>query len=118
MKIKQQISFLILLFIIPTTLLFASNYSFLDNSALTFFTDTDKNLMMKNIMTALNRYSDGKKASWKNPQTGAWGFAIPSHTATKKGLTCRNLKIFNSASRVTGESNYRLCKFKKEWKFV
>ncbi len=101
-----------------SNLTWASNLSFLNYSSVAYFEGKDEAMMNANADLALNQYPDGKKATWKNPATGSWGFAIPSQTRTQQGRTCRNLKIFNNASSVTGEFNYRLCKFGTEWKIV
>ena len=97
---------------------FASNYSFLNYSAITYFTGKDEQVMVQTVDKALNSVPDGRKISWSNPQSGSWGFVVPSHTTIANGLKCRNLKIFNSAKQVTGESNYRLCKFNDGWKII
>lgn len=96
----------------------AGNLSFLDYSAISYFQGKDKEMMLNNIEDALNHYPDNKKATWKNPATGTFGFAIPSQTVIKNGVTCRNLKIFNNAQNVTGEENYRMCKYGNEWRYT
>ncbi len=98
--------------------IYAGNYNFLNDSAISYFTQTDTDMMSANMQHALNRTPDGKKSSWKNPQTTAWGYAIPSQTRRQNGTTCRQLKIFNEAKKRTGVSNYLFCKIKGEWKIV
>lgn len=106
-------------FNIFSTNVFAGNLSFLNNSAITKFTDEDRDLMMANIMYALDHIKDGRKSAWKNPHSGAWGYAIPSRSATVKGKICRNITTFNFAKGVTGESIYRLCKCgKQRWQII
>lgn len=116
MKLCLTIVFVTLgLFITP---IFASNYGFLNDSAATYFQDRDEEMMSANAFYALNHVSDGKKVSWKNPSTHAWGYAIPSNTVRQHGSLCRYLKIFNNARGVTGVSTYFLCKVGKQWKIV
>ena len=94
----------------------ANNLSFLKDSAVSYFTDKDTDLMWGNTMNTLDHYSDGKKSFWKNSQSGAWGYAIPSDTTKIKGTTCRHIKIFNESHHRTGESNYTFCKINGKWK--
>ncbi len=101
-----------------STYSYADNWSFLDGSAITYFTDQDKNLMEANLISTLNKTPDGKKSSWKNPHTGAWGYAIPSKTRSENGNRCRTVTVFNSARQTTGQAMYRLCKIKNEWEIV
>ncbi len=98
--------------------IYASNYSFLNDSAISNFTNQDAAMMSANIQTALNSKSDGKKASWKNPNSGAWGYAIPSHTIRQNGTICRNLTIFNEAKKIPGLSKYTYCKINGAWKIM
>ncbi|EKD53819.1 MAG: hypothetical protein ACD_60C00149G0018 [uncultured bacterium] len=107
---------IMLFFLMLSGFSFSSNVSFLNYSSIFYFQGNDKNLMMSNLMNALSNYADGKKASWKNPKTGAWGYAIPSNTRTQNGLRCRNVKVFNEANNVTGASNYTFCKYGNNWK--
>ena len=97
---------------------YADNWSFLNGSVITYFTDQDNNLMEANVIKALNQTPDGKKSSWKNPGTGAWGYAIPSKTALHNGNRCRTITVFNSARQTTGQAMYRLCKIKNQWEIV
>lgn len=97
---------------------YADNWTFLDGSAITYFTNKDKDLMEGNVLSALNRLPDGKKSTWKNPATGAWGYAIPSKTAIKNGNRCRTVTVFNSARQTTGQAVYRLCKINNQWEIV
>ncbi|EKD70896.1 MAG: hypothetical protein ACD_46C00341G0001 [uncultured bacterium] len=115
MPAALRFAIVILLFILSGSTI-ASNVSFLDYSATFYFQGQDQAMMLANAMDALNRYPDGKKASWKNPKTGTFGYAIPSNTRNQNGMRCRNLKIFNNAHNVAGEATYTFCKFGKEWK--
>lgn len=98
--------------------LFAGNTSFYNYSPISFFDKSDAIMMNANMQTALDNYADGKKASWKNPSTGAFGYAIPSHTRKQNGWKCRDLTIFNSARDVTSKATYKFCKINNEWKIA
>lgn len=117
MKIVQ--TFLIsLLSCIVSTNLMASNYGFLRDAPISFFTETDANMMYANIQNTLNHTPNGKKSVWKNPATQAWGYAIPSRAQSRNGTKCRSLTVFNEAKNRSGKSNYVFCKIKGEWKIV
>jgi hypothetical protein len=109
------ISFLSCIF---ATTAYASNYSFLNDSPISNFTSQDTAMMSANIQTALDLKSDDKKSSWKNPNTGAWGYAIPSHTTRQNGTICRNLTVFNEAKKIPGMSTYTYCKINGIWKIT
>ena len=98
--------------------LIAGNYSFMRDSAMSYFTNTDTNMMYSNILKTLNNNPDGKKSSWKNPSTNAWGYAVASKAPQNNGTRCRNVKIFNEAKGRSGMSNYVFCKIKGEWKII
>jgi hypothetical protein len=97
---------------------YAGNYTFLNNTAITFFRGDDKNLMALNLDKALDAMPDGKKSIWRNPATGSWGYAVPSKTSYSNRMKCRNLTIFNSANSVTGLSTFRFCKIGGEWRII
>jgi len=117
MKYISQL-FLVLVLSFFSFTSYADNWSFLDGSVITYFTDKDNELMQANVISALNKTPDGKKSMWKNPSTGAWGYAMPSKTAVKNGNRCRNVTVFNSARQTTGQAVYRLCKIKNQWEIV
>ncbi len=88
----------------------------MDDTAISFFDNQDTQMMSTTIQNALNRTPDGKKSSWKNSSTGAWGYAIPSNTSKRNGTICRKLTLFNEAQNRSGVSTYLFCKIKGEWK--
>ncbi len=101
-----------------TSPLYAYNTSFLSYSAIYYFNSQDTQLMKAAIQQGLNSTKDGVKVSWRNPHSTAFGYVIPSNTSNKNGVTCRDLKLFNSARKVTGESQFRYCKLNGVWKVV
>jgi hypothetical protein len=103
------------LFLIPLCCQ-ASNYGFLNESAVSNFTQEDTALFMAAQNTALNKTPNGLKVSWKNPKSGAYGFMIPSAAPTQNGKPCRKLLIFNNANGLSGQSTFKFCKINKTWK--
>lgn len=101
-----------------SALTFASNLSFLNSTAITFFRGNDKNMMVMNITKSLDNTRDGVKSKWVNQATGSWGYAMPSESGRSHGSICRNLTIFNSANNVTGLATYRFCKISGVWRIV
>ncbi len=80
------------------------------------FTDADAKLYMAAQNKALNTKRDGVKITWKNPESGAYGYMIPMRTIREKGILCRNLLIFNNAKGMTGQSTFKFCKINNQWK--
>ncbi len=118
MKLLQTMSFVVFIGLLFVQSSIASNINFLNFSAMNFFRGNDLQLMKTNTERALIQVQDGKKASWRNPETGSWGYAIPSNTSRANGMTCRNLKIANTARGVSGAATYRFCKVNGQWKIV
>ncbi len=114
----RKILFGILLSFITTSPLYAFNLSFLDNSPVYYFTQSDWAIAESTAQKALSTAPDNTKVSWRNPQTGAQGYYIPSNTTTQNGKTCRKLKIFSEANKMTGVSVYQFCKVNGEWKTI
>lgn len=96
---------------------FAFNSSFLEYSPVFYFTEHDTKIMNEAMARALNQ-GGNQKVSWKNPNTGANGYIIPSNRTTKNNLICRNLQIFNEANNVTGRSSFQFCRMGGQWKLV
>lgn len=94
------------------------NYSFLDDTAGAYFTDKDWQIFQKNQLYVLNNGRDGAMRHWKNPETGSWGTFVPSHTAMRKGMRCRDLTIVNASNFRIGRSTLTFCKVNGEWKGV
>jgi len=108
----------LLLSFLGCTAVFAFNQSFLDQSAMSYFTKEDTALFNHAKNIALNDAHDGKKIAWQNPKTGSEGYFIPSNTTLKNGIKCRMLKIYNMAHQVPGEANYKVCRIQGAWKVV
>lgn len=97
---------------------FASNCSFLSNSAMSFFTKEDIHLFKVAQKDALEHGKDGTKIAWNNSQTGSHGYFVPTHTTHHHGVSCRDIKMFNSANLINAKATYKFCKLHDEWKIV
>lgn len=93
---------------------YAFYMNFLHDAPINYFTKQDTEMATTTIYGALENAKDGKKVSWRNSQSGAYGYVIPSNTQKN----CRNLKIFNSAQSITSITNYKFCKLNGEWKII
>jgi hypothetical protein len=104
---------LIMLMLVPMAT--ASNYFFLKDSIVgRDFSDADMEILMKNIQLALN---EGRKVTWKNPETGNGGVITPGKPAKWKGLDCRYTEILNSSRTRQSVTQYKFCKTAEgDWK--
>lgn len=117
MKLFQQIIALIGLLIF-SALVFASNFSFFGNSAISFFSKEDWRISKSAQAIALNQTQDGVKLVWTNPKTGTHGIFLPIHTMHAHGAVCRDLEILHTANQVDDKAIYRFCKLHDQWKIV
>lgn len=88
----------------------AANLRWLNYSPVRFFTDQDWDIATAAGRQALNDTEDGVTVEWKNPASSHYGSLTPLSTATKDGMTCRQLKIVNHANNLDGSSVYEFCK--------
>lgn len=88
----------------------SGNWSWLDNSPIEAFTDSDWAMLKQTAREALDNGKDGETALWVNHDTGFSGSITPLNTFDNNGLPCRKTKFFNSADSMTGSSTFRLCK--------
>ncbi|MBX3709042.1 MAG: hypothetical protein KIT56_00155 [Gammaproteobacteria bacterium] len=117
---KKTIEIILLSIFFSTVSLssFGSNYNFLSNTAMSYFTKEDWNLSRMALHDALNHYKDGAKVAWKNPRSGSYGAFLPSRTIYAKGAVCRHLKIMNVANLMHEDATYTFCKLHNEWKIM
>src|SRR5471030_2723008 len=102
---------------LPTWVMSANlNFMNSSDSAVRFFTDNDWKLFNSAVETALNKSPNGKKVSWKNPDSGSYGFVTPLNKFKKNGTTCRDLKMANNANNRTGQYTFTFCKYPSGWK--
>jgi|HubBroStandDraft_6_1064221.scaffolds.fasta_scaffold935338_2 surface antigen len=94
---------------------FAENYGFLNNTAMSYFTKEDWQIYNNTRMRALNNGKDGVKIQWNNPNSGSFGYIIPSNTIHKNDIVCRKLTSYTTANRISGETTVSLCKSKNKW---
>jgi hypothetical protein len=102
---------LLILGVLVSIATLASNLSFLQGSAISRFTSEDIDLMMKNADEALAAESSNAKREWKNPKTGASGFAeVRGQFVSTEGRTCKRLKVGNRAiGAAARNATYTLC---------
>jgi surface antigen len=96
----------------------AMNLLFLSEGPAGYFTEEDNRMFDKALQEALNDRKDGEVESWSNPASGASGKVTVMKTFTREGMSCRNLKVFNSAKGRTGEGVFDLCKVQGRWKIA
>jgi hypothetical protein len=90
----------------------AGNYSFMNNSPLSFMEPDDVALMKKNALEALDAGKLNAKHPWSNPKTGASGFAqITGEFTTADGTPCKRLRLFNKAGGMANVATYPVCKY-------
>lgn len=95
----------------------ALNWSFLQYSPVTRFTDQDWELLRQAGETALERGADGEAERWRNPATGAAGSIQPLDTTHRYGTTCRLTVVSNSAGDASGTSRFTFCQQEdKTWR--
>jgi hypothetical protein len=89
----------------------ASNLSFLQKSAISRFTAEDIDLMLKNADDALAAESSNVRREWRNPKTGASGFAeVRAQFVSTAGRLCKRLKVGNRAPNAPAkDATYTLC---------
>lgn len=93
---------------------YAFNTDFLSRTPVYYFTKQDWDISGAASYKALEHAKDGEKVMWRNPQSGASGYFLPSHTQGN----CRYLKLFNKAHDITSITEYKFCKMNGEWKVV
>ncbi|MDR3477434.1 MAG: hypothetical protein P4M14_05315 [Gammaproteobacteria bacterium] len=101
-----------------TTTAIASNYAFLGESPIRYFSDQDWTLLSAAQQKALDKAPDNTKVTWKNPQKNHQGYFIPENTTHKNGVTCRNLQVFTDAEGLKSLVHFQYCKLKGKWKIV
>lgn len=115
MKTITKVCIVSLFFLLVGLSAWAVNDAFMSNSAMSYFTQEDWQIFNKTQETALDQTKDGVKVSWKNPETGAYGYMIPSDTHKENGMTCRKLYFFNMANLIEGEASFKFCKSNNKW---
>lgn len=94
----------------------AYQMDFLKSAPVYYFSNQDLKLYTAAGEKALDRAKDGVTVTWKNPSSGSYGEITPVSTTHQKGLTCRTLKIFNSAKGRQEKSTTTLCRYPAGWK--
>src|SRR5262245_1558984 len=94
---------------------FAVNYGFMSNSAMSYFTKEDWQIFNKTQAEVLNKTKDGVKVNWSNPRSGSHGYMVASGTSHQNGMTCRYLTVYNTANLINGEGTFKFCKNNGKW---
>lgn len=95
---------------------YALNLSFLAQSPVANLTKQDWQIINYASIRALNFTRDGMATAWRNPQTGAFGYFIPSRTVKVNGVLCRDLTIYMNTHGYSDKSTYTFCRLGGEWK--
>lgn len=96
----------------------AHDVDFVNYAEINYLSDQDLQLLSENAVNAINHNPDGRKMIWRNSETGAWGYALPSHTVDAYQMLCRNMIIFTDAGNFHHVSKYRVCKYKNHWRYI
>ena len=92
----------------------ATGMDFLSNLPATYFTQEDRDMMMKNVKEILD--SDDPKSSreWSNPKTGNSGsLKLRSQFTATDGAPCKRISVSSlvKAGSVKNTGTYILCKY-------
>lgn len=117
MKRYCQFFCFVLMMFLGISMATASNYYFLKDSIIgRDFSEADMEMLVKNVQLALN---EGRKVTWKNPETGNGGVITPGEPAKWKGLDCRYTEILNKTSTRQAVTQYKFCKTAEgDWKIA
>ena len=85
------------------------NWQWLNDAAVKSFTEQDWELLRSTARTALDRYPDGTRADWANPDNRHSGSIEVQNTRTDGSTKCRTAVFTNQAGKVTGSSRLDLC---------
>ncbi len=96
----------------------AANWSFLQDTAVSQFSEQDWELFSKAGHEALDEAPDGETRGWNNPESGAFGTIQPLSSYQYLGMECRSTEFFNSVRNASGTSRFDLCKQEDSWKLV
>lgn len=93
------------------------NLDFLHDTATAKFNSEDWKMLNAATDKAL-LLPNGKKAVWRNPDTGHEGFVMPLDKFEEKGNTCRKLRIFNRTHHLKDHYVFTFCKYNTGWKIL
>ena len=89
--------------------------SFISESALTRFSDSDWERLRTTAVEALDNSPDGSNHFWRNIETGRSGTITIISTSEQKDTLCRKAKFVNTAEEITSSTAAILCKKDDEW---
>jgi surface antigen len=95
----------------------AGNLSFLANTVISEFSDTEAVSFKQFVGKQLNTLSDQEKALWKSEESSLQGIVRPSVTFKQDGITCRQTRF---SLKGKGDKkmffNFDVCKLDGLWK--
>lgn len=112
---KKFLALIIFLISVPS---FAFDEQLLRYSPVSYFTPNDIRIYINAAREALNEALDKEPYPWSNPETGASGYFIPSHSVRKNGVICRNLYVHTVAKKVGSSASFKICRFNEIWVIV
>ncbi|HKE94275.1 MAG TPA: RT0821/Lpp0805 family surface protein [Povalibacter sp.] len=89
----------------------AANLTFLRNSPVFWFNDTDRRMMNDAAMQVLNDADPRAVREWNNPRTRAAGRVESlGRFRSADGMDCRRLRLWNQARGIEGEMTFPVCR--------
>ncbi len=92
----------------------AGNLSFMQDAPTRYFTQEDRDLMMKNANEVLDSQDPKASQEWVNPKTGnSGGATLRGQFTATDGASCRKLKVSNTVKKgdIKNAATYVLCKY-------
>jgi 17 kDa outer membrane surface antigen len=99
----------------------AFDYSFLQQSPIRYFNDTDMQMMDTALNEVLNNPRDEVRKSWENAATGSGGEVTSLYSYAKDGYECRRVQLTNHARKAregAAKSLVDMCQVDGAWKLV
>jgi surface antigen len=113
----RSLALILTLGILLPTLSVAQNVGFLKDSAVSYFSDQDVEMMMKSADDALDDDDVRAKREWTNAASGNSGKAeVLKAFKNSAGASCKRLQFSHLVHNgVTGRSAYTFCKHADKW---
>jgi surface antigen len=98
----------------------AASVTWMRDAVVTDFTDSDWDILRREVNRVLNTVADDVEVSWENPETGSRGMLKVLTSFEHNGQRCRHLAAMNINSKGRkGQMDYNLClQPDGAWKFV
>ena len=99
---------LLLLLTAPVGL--GASLGWMQGQAAQFFTDEDWKLLARTLDDALDDAADDEAREWSNDKSRASGRITPLASNTRGDVTCRRVRIENSAAGIRNSYRYLFCR--------